>query len=568
MKKAISTLALALGLAGSASAVVKVGDIAPNFTLKDIDGNPHNLYSYLDSGYAVIIDVSAAWCGPCWSAHNSHVFDNLVTHYGKNGTITPGKVKVLFIEGESANTTAQLHGTSSGSTTATFSQGDWVAGTNYPIIDDASQNSNYLSGGYPTFTVICRDRIVNAVVSGYGSAMGAESYWLNIIDAGCPNYPPSSTIDVKAVPYSGSNFYSCSATPTVKFQNYSATQNVTSASVKVFSGSTQVATASWSGTLAPYAIGSISVPSFSPTQFAPYRFEVTTSGDSYTANDKSKDSLFKVYSASTANAVPWSENFETSTADGTLPYKLTASDPSVIFAYKGTSSTVTGSDGKASRAAVILNGYYTTPVTFMLGSFNTASLTNAAIDFDYAYAQIVSSNDKLEVMVSKDCGATWATVWSKSGSTLSTASPVNGEFIPNAASQWSHASALLTPYKSSSMLVKLVATSNNGNYTWVDNFKITNSLSVNNVISSEDVKLFPNPAKEFTTLEFTLAKANAVTVTVVDGLGRTVSTIANGTLQQGQQRLSIPTAALAAGVYTINIQTEEGSLTQRLSVVK
>src|SRR5690349_829758 len=108
MKKAISTLALALGLASTASAVVKVGDIAPNFNLKDIDGKTHNLYSYLDSGYAVIIDVSAAWCGPCWTGHNSGVYEKLVDHYGKNGTITPGKIKFIFIEGESANTTAQL----------------------------------------------------------------------------------------------------------------------------------------------------------------------------------------------------------------------------------------------------------------------------------------------------------------------------------------------------------------------------------------------------------------------------------------------------------------------------
>lgn len=293
-----------------------------------------------------------------------------------------------------------------------------------------------------------------------------------------------------------------------------------------------------------------------------------TSGDSYTANDKSKDSLFKVYSASTANTIPWTENFETSTTDGTLPYKLTASDPSVIFAYKGTSNPIIGSGGSATRAAVILNGYYDAPVDFMLGSFNTASVTNVAIDFDYAYTQISNSNDKLEVKVSKDCGATWGTVWTKSGSALSTSAPVNGEFLPKAAGSWAHGSAVLSSYKSASMMVKFVATSNDGNYTWLDNIKLTNSLNVNNVIAAGDVKLFPNPAKEAATLEFNLAKANTVTVSVIDALGRTVSTLANGSLQQGAQRMNIPTAALAAGVYTINIQTEEGTITQRLSVVK
>jgi hypothetical protein len=36
----------------------------------------------------------------------------------------------------------------------------------------------------------------------------------------------------------------------------------------------------------------------------------------------------------------------------------------------------------------------------------------------------------------------------------------------------------------------------------------------------------------------------------------------------GAQHVNIPTTALAAGVYQISIQTEEGTLTQRLSVVK
>src|SRR5687767_7642911 len=99
-RKLLFTLAIVLGSI-SGIAQVKVGDIAPDFNLLDINGKPQHLYSFLDSGYTVIIDVSAAWCGPCWDAHQGKVFDKLTSHYGKNGSISPGKVKVLFIEGES-----------------------------------------------------------------------------------------------------------------------------------------------------------------------------------------------------------------------------------------------------------------------------------------------------------------------------------------------------------------------------------------------------------------------------------------------------------------------------------
>jgi hypothetical protein len=60
---------------------------------------------------------------------------------------------------------------------------------------------------------------------------------------------------------------------------------------------------------------------------------------------------------------------------------------------------------------------------------------------DVAYAQYTAGapeNDKLEVLVSTDCGATWTNKWMKSGNDLKTTSPTTSNFIPSAASQWAH----------------------------------------------------------------------------------------------------------------------------------
>ena len=48
--------------AGLASAQLPDGSVAPDFTATDLNGEEHNLYSYLDSGYQVILDFSATWC--------------------------------------------------------------------------------------------------------------------------------------------------------------------------------------------------------------------------------------------------------------------------------------------------------------------------------------------------------------------------------------------------------------------------------------------------------------------------------------------------------------------------
>ena len=572
MKRLISTLALAVVSAG-AFAQVKVGQVAPDFTLTDINGASQHLYSYLDSGYTVILDVSAAWCGPCWSAHQSHVFEDLVTHYGLNGTVTPGKVKVIFIEGESTNTTAQLHGTSSGSSYATFSQGDWVAGTNYPIIDNASQNANYLYGGFPSFTIICRNRLVLDSWAGYSSTMGAESYWMNKINAGCPNYAPSAN-DITALGYTGKNYFLCgNVTPAVSFLNYSPSA-ITAATVDIFSGSTKIGTQSWTGNVAPYAVGTINITSSAfttaPTTFGPYNYVINVAGDPHTT-DNGKTNVFNVYAQATAVSTPWTENFETATATA-MPSKMITSDIEDLYPFKSSGSYVlTGANGSTGTALMfgfpqVSSG---TVLEAALGNFNTGTASTVTLEFDVAYANASGATDKLEIFASNDCGATWTSVWTKSGATLGTTpAPASGAFVPTAASMWRHETVSLTAKKGNNMVLRAVGTDGGGHYAFMDNLKITNTLGVGNVISNNTVNLYPNPARETATLEFTMAKGGKVVVNVLDATGRTVAVAADATMAQGAQHVSIPTANLAAGVYNITIQTEEGTLTQRLSVVK
>ena len=79
---------------------------------------------------------------------------------------------------------------------------------------------------------------------------------------------------------------------------------------------------------------------------------------------------------------------------------------------------------------------------------------------------------------------------------------------------------------------------------------------------------YPNPASARATVAFSLTEATDVAVTVVDLLGRTVATLADGARAAGPVRLDVPTAGLAPGLYVVRVQTDAGIASTRLSVVR
>jgi thiol-disulfide isomerase/thioredoxin len=151
MKKLLFILSLSVVALSDASAQLQDGATAPDFTFTDINNNSHNLYSYLNQGKYVALDVFTTWCHPCWDYHTLKCLDSMYEKYDDPGAQT---WKVLTIELDDQTGSAELHGSGQ------WTMGDWVTGTPYPIIDPAAGTAfnqfktDFSISYYPTLYLI------------------------------------------------------------------------------------------------------------------------------------------------------------------------------------------------------------------------------------------------------------------------------------------------------------------------------------------------------------------------------------------------------------------------------
>jgi hypothetical protein len=257
--------------------------------LTDINGTSHDLFSYLDAGKMVVIDVSATWCGPCWNYHNTGALNDFYLAHGPAGA---NDAMVFFVEGDPSTNSADLNGTGANT------QGNWVAGEAMPIIDLATaasfENSGLDIAYFPVMYVICPNRIV--LQSGVAGSLGTLAN-LNSYVGDCPA-PASQSVDVSALSYKGELIH-CegSYTPKVQIQNY-GTSALTSATITITQGGNTVSTGTYSGSLATYGVATVNCTAIANFTGGALSVAVTTTGDASATNNN-----LAVTVAGAANAV-------------------------------------------------------------------------------------------------------------------------------------------------------------------------------------------------------------------------------------------------------------------------
>lgn len=324
---------------------------------------------------------------------------------------------------------------------------------------------------------------------------------------------------------------------TVDFKN-DGNNTITSATVNYSVDGGSTLTIPYAGSLAVGASTVINIPTISGLSSGAHTLEtwatdVNGSGSSGQMGLESKS--FNIYTGA-ATATPLSQAF----TSASFPYAGWALDnPSTQTWARVSTNSGSMKFDNYNYAAGSNSSFIVEPV-------DLSTLTTATLTFDVAYRQYSNENDKLEVMISTDCGANWTEIFDEQGAVLANGlAPATAAFTPTA-SQWHTETVDLTSYGSqTSVFLKFKATSAYGNNLYVDKINIMNATSGIEDNATSMFSVFPNPTSDYVNVTFT--DAENVTVTLINAVGQTVKVFNN---VNTNAQLSLE--GLAAGAYILN----------------
>jgi hypothetical protein len=84
------------------------------------------------------------------------------------------------------------------------------------------------------------------------------------------------------------------------------------------------------------------------------------------------------------------------------------------------------------------------------------------------------------------------------------------------------------------------------------------------VFNNEELSIYPNPVTSQFTIEFTLAETKTASIEIKNILGETVKIISTGALIKGSNRIEMDVSELSGGVYFVQLQSGNSSLTKKI----
>lgn len=379
----------------------------------------------------------------------------------------------------------------------------------------------------------------------------------------------SPTVENAEVKFYTPAFINCvagSIVPVVKLENRGS-NNLTSVNINYIIDVGGVNTYSWTGNLAAGSVANVTLVS-SNISAGTHKLKVYTSNpnagaDMNNLNDRKEGSFRSVDAPSN---LPFSEDFSATIF------------PPLGWSYVGYNkfckmSRNASVGGFANSFGALQMDNFTGPMNitgqkdyFISPRINLSSASEITfLSFDLAYAQRTpNSTDNLDVSISTDCGANWTSVYSKTGSVLSTTNNLSYAYTPAAPEEWRTDSIDLAAYKGlPEVLLMFTTNSNYGNNLYLDNINLTTvstvGLSKNKL--TQKINVYPNPSSGKFIVDGLLAGGNNK-IRVLNILGAELVSIN----QIDKEKVELDLSFCSEGTYFVQIESEKSVVIKKVVI--
>lgn len=357
----------------------------------------------------------------------------------------------------------------------------------------------------------------------------------------------------------------CSSTfsPVITLRNRGS-QTITSATIYAsVDNGTAVAT-NWTGFLTTFNDATVTLNALNITQGTHILKVIVSSPNGGTDQNTSNDTLTTAFQYYEPVTPPVSESFEKATFP---PTGWDIINPDQSYTWE----RVTGV-GKTGNASVVIRnfdcGLNGQKDYLRLPTVNIANADSSFMTFQVAAATQANPSstsiplDTLEVMVSKDCGATFTSLYKKWGRSLVTDTiPVTTSFVP-ASSQWRKDSVNLTPYIGAGPLViAFVNTTEYQNNIYLDDINVY-KVNISDNLKSKGFMITPNPTTGMIAVQFYPNPGYVKGINIFNASGQKVaSQVING---GGSSAYYFDLTGYASGVYIVQVVLGDKVITRKV----
>jgi len=455
------------------------------------------------------IDVNNVTSSPISSANKIYVtmIEDEVTYQTAPGS--NGETAFQFVMREMYNATTGATGATTGAAIGTIA----ANGTQSYTLNLTSLPSNIADLNEVSFAIYLADD---------AAAIGAAQTIFQAAKTTPGNVPGLLDVSTSTNSSAGAGYCDLSFTPVIDLTNNHASLAVTQAVVEYnINGGTAVQQ-TFNGNLTTGQSTTITFPAtnlIAGSSTVNYNVVSINGGNSYSpgAVTMSPESFNKLNA--TGSAVPVSEGMESAPLIAGTGYSRTLNtaifDAGTITEplfsiLDGPSYNYGAIGGFAASDRSIRFRFYNIPnggeVKLVMQKVNLAA--NSQLQFAHAYRQYnAGSDDRLEVHASTDCGATWTSVFNKSGADLSTLAPSTTQYVPGASADWSTTLVDLSAFDNTNdVVLRFTGTGNDGNNLYIDDINVGSNLNASVTeasLNNSELAIMPNPVVDNMTVNFT-----------------------------------------------------------------